>query len=318
MSDLAQNFSAQNAGRRVVQYIPDSLRARLVVAIIRSAGALTRGMGHRGLWRVARLAGSFAPKDQLCAVQLETGGWFQFEASDPYWSRMVCSSYCYEPEIAYSLRLFAPLEPIFIDCGANFGYWSVYLAGEIDPNNIVAIEASPSTFQHLTANWKRDGERFSVVNRAIFSSDGLNVALSEINADHASTQISPSQDGTVQTITIDTILADHFGRSTNPVIVKLDVEGVEIQALLGARDLLSRGSLLIYEDHGNDASSSVTEHIIEVMGWPVFYINGPRVTKILRSKDASDLKRDRKRGYNFLAASPDSVFHSALLALASR
>ncbi len=53
------------------------------------------------------------------------GSWkFRYPSNDYYWNRLLDAGWHYEPEIDSVLRKFANLPFVFIDLGANFGFWS--------------------------------------------------------------------------------------------------------------------------------------------------------------------------------------------------
>jgi hypothetical protein len=134
--------------------------------------------------------------------------------------------------------------------------------------------------------------------------------ISQSGTNHAGASIANGSNfvGSVETITLDAV-ADEYLNPTDPVIVKLDVEGAEIDALKGASKLLALGTLIIYEDHGMDASSAVTKFVLEDLGLNVYFLDHNReLRRVFSAEDASALKVNRKKGYNFLAAARDSPF----------
>ena len=46
-------------------------------------------------------------------------------------------------------------------------------------------------------------------------------------------------------------------------LIKLDVEGVEVEAIKGGTRLLQGDSMLLCEEHGNDPSHTVSRYILE-------------------------------------------------------
>lgn len=301
---------------------PRRLPARLVVRGLQFWGNLTRPFGFKTFKHAARLLGSFLEDGQHCSVRLGQDSRFRFRLSDPYWSPIVCSAFPYEPEIGFLLERIRKRDFAFLDCGANFGYWSVFCSSrQIACPVVIAVEAAASTFRELESNCALNSGRFETRLNAVHSRDGRTVILSERNGNHANASISGNpgtSDGIgVQTITIDTLLSDGSVPADLPVVVKLDVEGSEIEALKGASRLFQRESLIIYEDHGSDPASKVTDFVIRELGLPVFFVDHRRrVTRIRSSPAAGAVKIKPKRGYNFFAATPGSSFDRELNALA--
>src|SRR5258708_3634193 len=87
------------------------------------AGHALRPFGFSGSWRVSR---AIAPLlAERCETVLVDGAPFCFNARDPYWNRLLMAGFVYEPEVARVLRLLKDVDYAFIDCGANYGLWSV-------------------------------------------------------------------------------------------------------------------------------------------------------------------------------------------------
>lgn len=299
---------------------PPCYRAWAVLRALQILGSISRPFRLKGLWHGARALGRLVDRNQVCVVRLGSGSCFQFRLSDPYWSRLASMSYSYEPEIGFILKRMRGQPFAFLDCGANFGYWSILCSSpEIGCCNVVAIEASAATFRELERNRELNSGRFEVRWNAIHSVDGKTVFLSERDGNHAGASIvgNRATGVAVQTVTIDRLLSDGAVSPSVPVIVKLDVEGVEIEAMKGASALLQRDALIIYEDHGQDLMNAVTDFVVRELRLPVFFMDDAlNVRRIPSAAAAGDVKLKRKKGYNFFAATPGSTFDRELSALA--
>lgn len=299
---------------------PPCRSARVVVRVLKMLGILSRPFRFRGFWHGARALGQLVDRNQACVVRLGSGSRFHFRLSDPYWSRIVSRVYSYEPEIGFILKRMRGKPFVFLDCGANFGYWSVLCSSpEIGCHSVVAVEALATTFRELERNSELNSARFEARLNAIHSVDGRTVFVSERNGDHAGASVVGDEKAgvAVQTITIDSLLSDRAVPPSVPVIVKLDVEGVEIEAMKGASALLQREALIIYEDHGQDPTSAVTDFIVCELGLSVFFIDDAlNVRRIPSAAAAGAVKLKRKKGYNFFAVTPGSTFDRELSVLA--
>jgi len=110
----------------------------------------------------------------------------------------------------------------------------------------------------------------------------------------------------VPAITLEELIDGYLGGRSEAVVVKLDVEGAELQALAGAGRYIQALDLIVYEDHGKDPQPRVTEKMIEA-GFAIFHCDDTlRVHKIASARTAQGIKRDRRRGYNFAASRPGS------------
>jgi len=276
------------------------------------AGAAFAPFQFKGFWRVARVVGRFAGHQPM-TVRLSAQSRFRFLLDDPYWSRVVCRQFSYEPEILDVVRsLSFPQGTHFLDCGANFGFWSVLLS-EYFPT--IAIEASPVTFRHLVKNNEINDFRFECLNRAIYSTTNERLHFDLSPENHAGAGISETGPVSVETVAIDDLV-----RQCPAMLIKLDVEGAEIPALDGAEQTLhSCPVLIIYEDHGHDPGSAVTQHILSDLGLSVYFCDDNTVSRQIRSaEEAAAIKVNPKKGYNFFATQPGSVFDAQLAAITRR
>ena len=111
----------------------------------------------------------------------------------------------------------------------------------------------------------------------------------------------------VETVTLDQIYRECYD-GEDSVAIKLDVEDAEIEALRGARKLLtSCDALLIYEDHGSDPKCRVSEEIFKVPKYGIYRWDGGFV-KISSLDDLRRIKISSHTGYNFFGMREDSRF----------
>ena len=176
---------------------------------------------------------------------------------------------------------------------------------------VVAVEPASDTFRILTENCSLNGDRFRCINRALSSSSGRHVTI-DSSSGHAGASIgfAPTTGRElITTITLDDLIADTFRTTSSTVLVKLDVEGQEIETLKGAAHLMENDVLFYYEDHGSDPGSRVTGYILAHTPLEVFFL--PEHGPVLDIRSANGASRQKKRasvGYNFLACRPSSVF----------
>jgi FkbM family methyltransferase len=273
----------------------------LSASAITCAGWCLSSVSFKGYWRAARLLGSLASPEERRAVRIGQQGKFWVYLRDPYWSRLLFRGYRYEPEIERMLQQVAQCEQIaFLDCGANFGYWSIRSRELFPAATVIAIEAEPSNFDKLAANLDLNGGGFISINAAVYDTTGETVSIGTSNGHHADAQVGRGT-ALVGTVTIDDLIATHCP-DARTIVVKIDVEGSEEKALDGALDAISnRTCVFIYEDHGQDTYSIATRHALR-LGMEIYFVNDDlEFVQIMSPEQASALKIDKKRGYNFVA-----------------
>jgi len=299
--------------------------ARLQLFLISFFARVLRPLHHRGLWQVIHfLAHFFSPEN---AVMASDGKWkFKIYLADGYWTRWMVDGFTYEDEIARVLDRILTPDSLFIDCGANNGYWSLYAASKIGlSDRVVAIEAGEMNFRRLCENLELNSGSFRAVRKAIFSQSNLNLRFRTHPLWHASNRCvddggDAQQEGyaveSVQSVTIDDVYQEiPLENRTGEVIVKIDVEGSEIAALKGATKLIGEGGLVIYEDHGDDLACLVTDHILSEYGLKVYFLHRDEriISEVQNIGQLAKLKKRAHRGYNLLAGRPESAALRRLL-----
>jgi FkbM family methyltransferase len=301
LEERSQIAALRSGNRLIVQ--PPSLRTGAYLAAVRAAGAVSRRLNFKGLWHTAKHLGPLIGPDPVCSVATGQDSRFAFQCSDPYWARLIARSFVYEVEIRDALTLLRGVDFAFLDCGSNLGYWSVFCSdAAIGCQQVLAVEASATTFPLLERNRRLNNDRFRTLHRAIFSRSGEIVRIHQPGSDHASAGIGETG-MEVETTTIDDLAAAM--RSCALLVIKLDVEGVEIPAFEGASQALKGPAVVMFEDHGSDPTSKVCRFVMDTLALDVFAHDGDGGFVRLRSADeASALKTNPKKGYNFFAVTP--------------
>jgi FkbM family methyltransferase len=279
------------------------LATRALVGALDTYGVLSRPLQQRGLYKACRLVGSVAWGGRTATIAIGPDAQISFPASDPYWNRMLLRSYDHEPEMARFLRLLSGTDYGFVDCGANIGYWSVFVASSVGGGKpVLAVEASASTYARLTANTTTHADRIKTFHRAILDRSDVEVRLNaEAHEARGIAAEGEASNGEVVTsIAIDDLLEEQ-GWAARRLVVKLDVEGVEREALAGMERALGRDALVIYEDHGSDATHALTRHILDERGLTVHLLLDGRIAPIANADELDAHKRDRTKGYNLMA-----------------
>ena len=268
--------------------------------------AVTRGLYGRFARGLARLFPSGT------AVWLHEDGAppYRIALDDGYWTRFALWRAPYEPEVAALLRAAAGATPLFCDLGANKGYWTTRAAPLFA--QVIAVEASAATFAELQAN---AGHLGNVTLHCAAIHDRTGAALTFVNThlSHASARLAGDAPAGKQdsTETVTTLAIDDLVPAGAPALIKLDVEGAEIAAIEGAARALADGAVLVYEDHGNDPSCTVSAHLLEMPGMRVY--SGE--TDLAPMPDVAAIrarKRDPCKGYNFVTARAESPLLAAI------
>ena len=188
---------------------------------------------------------------------------------------------------------------IFVDVGANLGYFTLALASL--GYDVVAFEPMSRNARKFSKSIFKNGFRNHVVlcQNAVTDLGGQTVSLQETEiTNQGNSQISASDAGeSVSSVTLSDMFTPGIGHlsalSTDAHIVKIDVEGLEAAVLLGARKWIC---------------SSVVEHII------IEFSEATRLNKAYPAKDMFLFMQ--KAGYSVadVAVGSEPIPYDALVA----
>jgi FkbM family methyltransferase len=174
-------------------------------------------------------------------VMLNPDAAFSFPYGDGYWSKLLNRTFQYEDELELFLLDSKDVNYTLIDCGANYGYWSVMVSSKrFGARPSIAMEPSSRNYPRLAHNAKINGGRFEAINAAIGAARGT-ARLSGNRHEAFSIAGAPEAGGEeVQVLALDNLIEDGKIPAQGRYIIKLDVEGVEIDAMKGGKRILKR------------------------------------------------------------------------------
>lgn len=149
------------------------------------------------------------------------------------------------------------LEPgdLFVDVGAHWGIMSLHAASRWPGEaRVLAVEAAPRNVAQLR-RWvahNRLEDRIEVVAAGLADRAGFATLAPQSTAGHHLTHLGPGRAGPglrIPVTTLDRLLAARPALAARPVVLKVDVEGLEPEVIAGAERLLASGRLraLIFE-----------------------------------------------------------------------
>ena len=142
-----------------------------------------------------------------------------------------------------------------VDCGANVGLFSLFLK---EAARVVAVEPNPDVNRRLAMNLESNGVAATVVEAAISDRDGT--VKMDFAGPSVLTEIGES--GTeVRSVSLDSLFAETKVDSVD--LLKLDLEGHEIEALRGGTHALEQGLIkrIVAEFNDADALAALDRHL---------------------------------------------------------
>lgn len=202
----------------------------------------------------------------------------------------------YESLIQYLPNLIAPGDTC-IDCGANQGIYSMYLACLAGKEGrVIAIEPQEYAAKRIRLSSIYNGfECVEVLSAAISSSQGFADFRISDELVSAGLHRTTGRVLRVQTTSIDS-LAEKY-RLERISFVKLDVEGAELDALVGGRSVIARDKPIIMFELLDDPFGERANGI-----WRELTSSGYRIYRV---KDGVliDVTDERASGFDLLAMS---------------
>lgn len=166
----------------------------------------------------------------------------------------------YEPDIEAVLRDHLGAGDVFFDAGANVGYFSLVAADIVGlAGHVVSIEPNIQLYRLLTASVGRNGlaDRWSIVPTGLGAEPGLEKLQIQRSSGISFIGATPRPEDKVVDVqitpimTLDAVMSGVVpGRL--PKLVKIDVEGLELHVLKGARKILEARQTHFVIEHSRD------------------------------------------------------------------
>lgn len=160
------------------------------------------------------------------------------------------------PIINWAAQSYGDKNKIFIDCGAHMGAYSVLLADHF--NHVHAFEAQRRTYLQLCGNiFINEKENVTAYHKAVTDPVKANqrTDLTIVSEDGGGSTVRIPQPGQkiLATERTETVTIDHY-HLTDVGLIKLDIEGNELNALKGAKYTLMRSNFppIIFEANNDE------------------------------------------------------------------
>ena len=172
------------------------------------------------------------------------GVWLWIDLGDFVCQRLAITGH-YERAVPDAIIRSLPESGTFIDVGANIGYISALASRRVGPGGrVLAIEPSPQVLPILRATIQRnESKNVSIVESAcsqvagnvtFFMTDRSNLGKGSLSQQNAGS----AQTAEVRCEQLDAIVAAH--QLDRVDVVKIDVEGAELQVLKGMDHILAK------------------------------------------------------------------------------
>jgi FkbM family methyltransferase len=174
-----------------------------------------------------------------------------------------------------------PRGAVVLDCGANVGMFSDHVLQRPD-TRVIAFEPTPLTVRALRRNLLRHGDRATVIERGVWDKSER-LFLQTYDENPAANTVGSAGDLAIDVVSIDEVVSQ-LGL-TRLDYIKLDVEGAETRALMGAAETIRRFRpvLAIGTEHTEDVTRNVESVIAAVESIDPSYRMKCRECRLYRS-----------------------------------
>jgi FkbM family methyltransferase len=148
--------------------------------------------------------------------------------------------------------------PVIVDCGANIGLSAIWFATKFPRARIYAIEPEPGNFEILTRNLAPVEN--AVPLQAAISDRDTRASLVNVYDEPWAWQIQESELGEIRTVTIPALLG--CCPDGEPLIVKFDIEGSELELFRSNAAWVERVPLIVFELHDHLGGWKGTGHAV--------------------------------------------------------
>ncbi|HSW53827.1 MAG TPA: FkbM family methyltransferase [Ignavibacteriaceae bacterium] len=150
--------------------------------------------------------------------------------------------------------------PIIFDCGANVGTSCAFFKLMYPQSRIIAFEPNPKIVEYLNRNIKNNSlENIEVFEKAVWiNNDGIELGLD--NADSSSIHLEKNKTkvGTLR-------LKDLLEKEQTVDMLKMDIEGAEVEVLEDCKGSLANVKNIFVEYHSYSSNSQKLSEIIRVL-----------------------------------------------------
>lgn len=144
----------------------------------------------------------------------------------------------------YEATLAAGTTPLIIDAGANVGFTARFFAASYPLAHIISIEPDPENVALCRENTK-DFPNIEVIEAAVGAKPG-HVSIARQAGNAWGSRTYPAESG-IRIVTINELISARG--EVGPIIVKIDIEGAELELFSGSTEWIDKTCAVVVEPH---------------------------------------------------------------------
>jgi len=207
--------------------------------------------------------------------------------------RELLASRAYEPHVTDRLRQFLVPGGVFVDIGANIGYYTLLAARRLGrEGRVIAFEPNPVSLKVLLLNTAPEGDTIRVYPFAVSDREGF-LSLMRIVSIASSKHVAedelryPSDVGLTYAVRLDDVLRDE----PRIDVLKCDIDGHDYRAIQGGLATLARTRPVVFAEFNPGTLRSFSE-IDPVEYLRLFVGLDYRMTVLLRHAESAACGQD--------------------------
>lgn len=193
---------------------------------------------------------------------------FQFQDPTDYIAKkIIASKVFYELDVLEEISQIGVGDGLFVDAGANIGNHSLFFSIILE-REVAAFEPAEEAFSQLQWNVRLNrAENLVTCHRLALGATRGRGDMKIVPGNLGASSFTPGVEGSVQLETLDSVL---YEKNQRIALIKIDVEGLEIDVLRGATRILDRDMpLLIIEGQTSFVFGKIREFLAQQEYVPV-------------------------------------------------
>jgi protein O-GlcNAc transferase len=193
-----------------------------------------------------------------------------YHVDDLIFDRIVTGKTFYEEKLLEKARSLN-LEGVYVDVGANIGNHSIFFSRFCSSTLVYSFEIDEKIFALLKKNMENNcsEDTYHLKEIGILDKKGF-VDLSETNHLNAGMTKIVNVEGTQKKVnTLDNLLE----KVKNIVLIKIDVEGLELEIINGAQKILEDQSPVIFAELATDTEFKLFKNELSKYGYTTDNVN---------------------------------------------
>ncbi|MFT6981247.1 MAG: FkbM family methyltransferase [Crocinitomicaceae bacterium] len=149
--------------------------------------------------------------------------------------------------------------PTIIDCGSNIGLSLLYFHKLYPNSKLIGVEADPKIAEVLKENLSKNNCAAEIIEKALWSSSDEKLSFGS-SGDDSGSLFSEDNTTTVETIGLKELLSQHKQID----LLKIDIEGAELEVIHSSKDLLENVKYMFVEFHSFPGKRQGLEDILKI------------------------------------------------------